>query len=83
MIERQLWLEDSGLRTDLAIKEALTPAYDLLRAAGVTPSEAHAEMIALLDAGDQDAIYDCLWMRAERAVMAATDLPEAAVMALG
>jgi hypothetical protein len=77
---RPLWLEDSGLNTS-QISDAIEPAARLLEEAGVTPEEAHAEMIALLEAGNDDGLYECAWSRAERAITA--DRPESAVMALG
>lgn len=77
---RPLWIEDSGLST-AEIRDAVKPALAVLEAAGVTPEEAHAEFCALVEAGDEDAIYTSAWSRAEMAITA--DLPESAVMALG
>ncbi len=76
---RPLWLEDSGLTTS-EIEEAVAPAAALLEAEGLTPEEAHAEMLALIEL-DDDAARDCAWFRAEREITA--NLRESAVMALG
>ena len=79
-IARQLWLEDSGLSA-AEIADAVQPAYAVLTAAGMSPQQAYSEYMELVDAGDQDRIYNSTWARAERSITA--DLRASAVMTLG
>lgn len=63
----KLWIENTDLPKS-EIEEATTPAWEVLTKAGVRPEQAHAEYTALVEAGDHEAIEDCLWRKAERAL---------------
>lgn len=79
--DRPLWIEDSGLST-AEIEEALEPAMKVLEAAGLTPEQAHAQYMELVEAGDQEAIHASIWAAAERAIPDEL-FPPGAHMALG
>ena len=81
VITRGLWIEDSELTT-AEIETALVPAYAVIEAAGLSPEQAHAQMLNLLETDStpkQDQLYACAWMSAERAL---GNVGEHAVLAL-